>query len=151
VPEEIVVRPSMKKVWSVYVLCGLLFAIACAAYGYYQPSSWPGWLLALPLLLFLWPLAMHIGRSFTLLTVGDGRLRYQTGMLARSTRTMDLGRLQDVRVDQTAWQRLMNVGSISVETAGEAGQVTMDSIDSPHQRADAILEAARIRSSNLRN
>ena len=146
--EEIVVRPSMKKVWSVYILCGLLFLGGCVAYGYYQPPGWPGWLLALPLLLFLWPLAMHLARSFTILTVNGGQLRYQTGMLARSTRTLDLTRLQDVRVDQTVWQRLMNIGSISLETAGEAGRLTMDSIDSPHQRADAILEAARRRSSN---
>jgi uncharacterized membrane protein YdbT with pleckstrin-like domain len=147
-PEQIVVRPSMKKVWSTYFFCGLLFLGAVAAYAYYQPPNWPGWLIALPMLFFLWPLAMHLARSFTILTVNDGKLRYQAGMLARSTRTMDLSRLQDVRVDQSVWQRMMNIGSISLETAGESGRLTMDSIDSPHQRADAILEAARLRSSN---
>jgi uncharacterized membrane protein YdbT with pleckstrin-like domain len=142
------IRPSMKKVWATYAFCGLLFLAGCALYGWQQPANWPPWVTGLPLLLFVWPLILHVSRSFTLLSVSGGRLRYQTGMLSRSVRTMDLGRLQDVRVDQTLWQRILNIGSISLETAGETSSLTMDSIDSPHRRADAILEAAHKRAAD---
>ena len=145
---ELIIRPSFKKVWLAYAVCGLLFLAFCAFYGWYQPAGWPAWLITVPLVLFIWPIAMHVGRSFTILTVEEGKLRYQTGILSRSTRTMDLSRLQDVRVEQTLWERMIRIGSISVETAGESGGLTMESVDGPQRRADAILEAARGRTAN---
>lgn len=142
---DLIIRPSMKKVWVLYGCCVLLLLGGCAVYARYQPATWPNWPVVLPVLLFVWPVIRHLERAFTSLTVSGGRLRYQEGVLSRTTRTMDLSRLQDVRVDQSMWQRMVNIGSISLETAGEAGRLVMESIDSPHQRADAIMEASHRR------
>ena len=142
---ELTIRPSMKKVWASYILCLAIFLAACAAYAWFKPDNWPAWITGVPLLLFVWPLAGHIERAYTLLSVSEGRLRYQSGVLSRTVRNMELSRLQDVRVDQTLWQRILNIGSISLETAGETSGLTMGSVDSPQRRADAILEAARKR------
>lgn len=133
----------MKKVWALYGLCLMVFLAGCVAYSKFQPANWPNWLVVVPLVLFIWPVSHHLVRGFTILTVSGGKLRYQEGVLSRSTRTMELSRLQDVRVDQTLWQRIIGIGSVSLETAGESGRLMMESIDDPHGRADAILEAAR--------
>ena len=56
---------------------------------------------------------------------------------------MDLVRIQDVTVNQTALQRLLGIGTIAVETAGETSRISMANVDNPHGVADFILESAR--------
>ena len=55
---------------------------------------------------------------------------------------MEIKKVQDVRVDQSLGQRILGVGDISIETAGESSRLTMVSIDRPQAVADKILEAA---------
>jgi len=50
--------------------------------------------------------------------------------------------VQDVRVDQSLGQRLLQIGNLSIETAGEASRLTMENIDNPQQVADEIIDAA---------
>jgi uncharacterized membrane protein YdbT with pleckstrin-like domain len=84
----------------------------------------------------------NVKRKFTTLTIGDGKLRYETGMISKSTRSMDLARIQDVRVNQTLIQRLLGIGTIAIETAGETSRLSMDSVDNPQGVADFILASA---------
>jgi uncharacterized membrane protein YdbT with pleckstrin-like domain len=77
------------------------------------------------------------------LSVEAGSLRYAAGLLSRSTRTMELRKVQDVRVDQTFGQRLIGTGDLSIETAGESSRLTMRSVDHPQSVAEAILQAAQ--------
>jgi uncharacterized membrane protein YdbT with pleckstrin-like domain len=99
-------------------------------------------LLIVPALLLLWTAGRHLSLRFTTLTIEAGRLRFEQGVLSRSTRTMDLAKVQDVRVDQSLGQRILNLGNLTLETAGEAGILTMANIDRPRKIADAILVAA---------
>ena len=55
---------------------------------------------------------------------------------------MELSRIQDVRVEQSLTQRLLGIGNITVETAGETGRVSMSNVDRPQDIADFILESA---------
>ena len=64
-------------------------------------------------------------------------------MLSRSTRTMELSRIQDVRVDQTLLQRMIGIGTITVETAGETGRLSMANVDRPQTVADIILDSRK--------
>ena len=73
---------------------------------------------------------------------GD-RLRYESGFLAKTTRTMELAKVQDVRVDQTLGQRMIRVGDLSFETAGGSSRIVIRSIDNPQMAADHILELAK--------
>ena len=63
--------------------------------------------------------------------------------MSKSTRTMDLSRIQDVRVEQSILQRLRGIGNVSIETAGESGRLVMPNIDEPHAVAEYILESSR--------
>jgi uncharacterized membrane protein YdbT with pleckstrin-like domain len=100
-------------------------------------------LLSIPAAIALYAVALHLQKAFTHLTVDNGRIRYESGMLSKSTRTMDLSKLQDVRVDQNVSQRMLGIGDLSIESAGNTSQIVILSIDRPQEAADRILELAR--------
>jgi uncharacterized membrane protein YdbT with pleckstrin-like domain len=140
---DLIVRPSSKMIKARYVFC-LLMGAAIIAYG-----RWAGkqleLLLAVPALLLLWTISQHIALRFTTLRIEAGTLRFEQGMLSRSSRRMELTKVQDVRVVQSLGQRILNVGNITLESAGETGALTMLNVDRPQQVADRILDAARVR------
>jgi len=59
------------------------------------------------------------------------------------SRTIQLSKLQDVRVEQRMMQRVFNVGNLSIETAGEASRLTLVNVDDPHKLADEIMNRSQ--------
>lgn len=96
-----------------------------------------------PPLLFLWPLIRAGRRRFTKTTITGDRLRYESGLAAKTTRNIQISKIQDVRVDQTVSQRMFNVGDLSIETAGEASRLTVHNVDNPQSLADEILNRSQ--------
>ena len=137
-------RASMKFIKLAYVLC-LLLAVAIAVYlkatGPADERLW--WILIIPGIIAVIVLTRHIERRLMKLEILGDRLRFQSGFLAKTTRTMELAKVQDVRVDQTLGQRMVGIGDLSFETAGESSRIVMRSIDRPQLAADHILELAR--------
>ena len=76
------------------------------------------WQPALVSLLLLWPFARWIRIRTTLTVLAADRLRSETGVLSKSTRNLMLSRIQDVGVQQSLGQRVLNVGDVWIETAG---------------------------------
>ena len=101
------------------------------------------WLLLVPLGVLVWPAERALRRRLTKATIGAERLRYETGLMTKSTRTIQLPKVQDVRVDQNLFQRLVNVGDLSIETAGEASRLTIHNVDDPQDLADEILNRSQ--------
>jgi membrane protein YdbS with pleckstrin-like domain len=140
-----VLRPSVKLILTAYVLCALL-EIAIASYWLtaQKPPDVPVWApLAVPVILQLWAAIRHLRRMTTKLSITADRIRYESGLLSKTSRVMELAKVQDVRVDQNLGQRMLNVGDLSLETAGETSRITMPAIDGPNQAADHILEMSR--------
>ena len=139
---DTIIRPSVKLIKLTYWLAILLAALVLA-YSYVDTAP-RGivWLLLLPALVVVAAAAAHVSRLFTRLTVTGDRLRYESGILSKSTRTMELAKVQDVRVDQSLGQRMLNLGNLSIETAGETSRMTIGNIDRPNEVAERILEAA---------
>ncbi len=137
---ESVIRPSTKLIKASY-WTALLIAAAVFVWSRTGPPN-VVYLLAVPAVMLVWTAARHIRRSFTRLSVGGGKLRFETGILSRATRTMEVRKVQDVRVDQTLAQRMLGTGDLSIETAGETSRWTIQNIDSPQKVADSILAAA---------
>ncbi len=140
-PEQQVVRPSLKLVAAGYVFT--VAVLAAAAWGLYaylekEPEYWH----LLILLLLFFPLRAHIRARVLSLTVGAERLTLETGLLSRTRRTFDLAKVQDVTARQSIGQRLVGIGSIMLETAGESGAMMIENIDRPRKVADLILERA---------
>ena len=140
------ISTSVKTIQIGYVVC-LLAAIGIAGYllAIHNQDDWMWALLALPALAALYLMAGHIRRRMIKLTILNDRLRYEAGFLSKTTRTMELAKVQDVRVDQTVGQRMLNIGNLSLETAGESSRIVMPSVDRPHDAADRILELSRAR------
>ena len=138
---DLVVHPSTKMIQLSYVVW-IAAGIAIMAVRQLYAVSNIEYALAVPLLGILWSAAKHIKRRYTTLAIAGSKLSFQEGILSRSTRNMDVAKIQDVRVDQTLGQRMLNLGNLTLETAGETGSLTMPGIDQPRKVADAILGAA---------
>jgi uncharacterized membrane protein YdbT with pleckstrin-like domain len=143
--EDTVIRPTMKFIKIGYVL--VLLVIVAAVIGYSMipaDSEWKDrpWILVAPVLLLIWPIRRHVQRNFTKGTISGDKLRYEVGAFGKTTRNISLPKVQDVRVDQSASQRMFGIGNLSIETAGEASRLTMRNIDRPQAVADQVLAAS---------
>ena len=137
-------RASVKLIQVGYI-ASLILAVAVAIYllAIHNQDDRMWALLVIPALLALFAATRHLKRRLVTLTIMSDRLRYEAGLFSKTTRSMELAKVQDVRVDQTLGQRLLNVGDLSLETAGGTSRIVMRSIDRPKEAADHILELAR--------
>lgn len=138
---DLTIQPTKK--W-IRVQYWTVFLVLCLCVGLYvnkfEDKPW-AWLLALPALLFFFPLRAQLRRHFTKAILAGDKLRYESGVFAKTTRTIPVSKIQDVRADQTLGQRLLGVGDVTIETAGEAGALAIRNIDHPQGVVEAILNA----------
>ena len=139
-----VLRPSLKFVKLSYVLC-LLLAVGIGVYLTMTPGlpDYATYTLLVPAILAFFTLVRHLQKRMVRITVLGDRLRYEAGLASKTTRTIELVKVQDVRMDQSIGQRMVNIGDLSIETAGSTSRIEIDSIDRPQEAADHILELAR--------
>lgn len=137
-------RASLKMIKLGYVL-SLLLALGIAFYleaaHNEDPKMWG--LLAIPAILMIFVAIRHMRRRLTKLVILEDRLRFESGFFSKTTRTVELAKVQDVRVDQTLGQRMLNTGDLSLETAGGTSRIVMLSIDRPQAAADHILQLSK--------
>ncbi len=141
--EELVIRPSSKFIKLGYAVVILLIIGAAIAQNQFPDrfGNWPPWALpAVFALLLLWPASRHWRQRFTKMTMIGDKLRYETGIMSKSTRTIQLSKVQDVTVRQTLGQRMAGIGDLSIETAGESSRLTFPNIDRPQVIADRIID-----------
>jgi len=137
---ELTIRPTAKFLKAGALLAAVIFLGLEIAYLALWRDSVGAGVMALPVLVLVWPATRALRRRFTRTTLTADRLRYETGMAAKSTRTIQLSKVQDVRVDQRLSQRIFNVGNLSIETAGEASRLTIHNVDNPQGLADEIMD-----------
>ena len=146
---DLVIRPSTKMVFGSYGFA-LLLVMAGALMPSFGvgPQYWYLWIL--PglgyLLITAW---RHFGLLMNKLVISSDRLHHESGLLAKETHTIDLSKVQDVRVQQSVKQRLMNTGTVTVETAGGASRITMENVDGAQKIADEILSRSKRDQSHL--
>jgi uncharacterized membrane protein YdbT with pleckstrin-like domain len=144
-----VIRPSMKlvKAWYWLALLGIVVAVFVHV-KYLMPREEPTgfhlpWLPAIVALVILVPIRRHIRRQLVKMTITGDKLRYEEGLLSKTTRNVQLSKIQDVRVDQSIGQRILGVGDISIETSGESSRLEMDNLDRPQSIADELIAASQ--------
>ena len=139
-----VIRPSMKQVKAWYFLALLVIgAVVFVHVLYFMPREEPPWLPAIAALALFVPIRRHIRRLSVKMTMTGDKLRYEEGLLSKTTRNVQLSKIQDVRVDQSIGQRILGVGDISIETSGESTRLEMDNLDRPQTIADEIIAASQ--------
>ena len=139
-----IIRPSMKQIKLWYAVAVLVVVAALVVQAkYLTPKEQPPWLPFVALVFLLIPIRRHIRRQSMKVTITGDKLRYEAGLLSKTTRNIQLSKVQDVRVDQSLGQRMMGVGDISIETSGESSRLEVDYIDQPQAVADEIIAASQ--------
>jgi uncharacterized membrane protein YdbT with pleckstrin-like domain len=143
---DIVIRPSMKFIKAGYVAALLVVCAAIIIHYKYLVIQYPDqrypYLPIVSLLILLWPIKRHLQRQTVKLTISGDKLRYETGLGSRSTRIIQLPKVQDVRVIQSITQRMFNVGNVSIETAGENSRLVVENLDAPQQLAEQLTDVS---------
>ena len=132
---EMIIRTTMKFITAGYALVIVLLVAVAGLTISRDLQPWVPWVSAL---LLVWPIKYHLRARFTKMSILDDKLRYETGLLSKTTRTILVSRIQDLTVHQTAGQRIFGVGDLSVETSGETSSLTIQNIDNPQGVADHI-------------
>jgi membrane protein YdbS with pleckstrin-like domain len=142
--DDLTIRPTAKFVMMRAVFCVLVFlAVEITWYTQWRDEERLKFVPIVAPLLLIWPLPGALRRQFAKTTISGDRLRYETGAISKSTRTIQLSKLQDVRVDQSLMQRMFGVGNLSLETSGEASRLTIENVDNPQSLADEILNRSQ--------
>jgi membrane protein YdbS with pleckstrin-like domain len=141
---DLTIRPTAKFLVARFIATGVVFAAIEIWYALsLRDKGVPGFFPFAAVIIFIPVLMRAFQRQLTAVTLSGDRLRYESGAVSKTTRTMQLSKLQDVRVDQRPMQRMFNVGNISIETAGETSRLTIPDVDNPQAIADEILTRAQ--------
>ena len=142
--DDLTIRPTAKFIMVRAIISVLLFlAVEIAWYTQWRDNPKLEFVPIVAPLVLISPALRALRRQFTKTTISGDRLRYETGAFSKSTRTIQLSKLQDVRVDQNVTQRMFSVGNLSIETAGEASRLTIQDVDNPQTVADEILNRSQ--------
>lgn len=89
-------------------------------------------------------LAGFIRRVTTTYTVTDQRLTIETGLLSRNVHHTRLARVQNVNSRQSLFERLLRIGTVDFDTAGEQGfNFSFDGVAHPHRIVHTVDRALR--------
>ena len=135
---DVIIRPSLKFVIARFLVADAIL-IAAIFYETQVAEQFNLYVVFAALALNLWPISHLIRRQATRLIIAGDKLRYETGVFSKTTRTQQLTKVQDVRVDRTFGQRLLGIGDLTIETAGESSRITIADIDAPQAVADQII------------
>ena len=136
---DVIIRPTLKFIKTGYAA---VLVVVGAAFYFASQGLIPEWSPAVAALLFLWPIERNLRRQVSKLNISGDKLRWESGFLSKTTRTISLAKVQDVSVRQSLGQRITGTGDLSIETAGEASRLTIRSIDRPQHVADQIHDAS---------
>ena len=81
------------------------------------------WYFSLPVALglLLIPAYYHLKRNMIRYTLTDSKIEIDYGLIARTTRNIPLGKIQDVTVSASIPQRMLGFGDVVVDNASEIG------------------------------
>jgi putative membrane protein len=136
---ELKIRPSTTLIQVKYGLA-LLLAAVLTYFGWSMQNKY--WMIgyAAPALLIITAAMQHMKTRFVTLELVGDRLKYEAGVASKTSRSIPLHKVQDVTVSQSFGQRILGMGDISIETAGESSRLVMQQIHSPRVIAEQILD-----------
>jgi uncharacterized membrane protein YdbT with pleckstrin-like domain len=146
-PERVIfsVRPALLFVGLAYTAAALVWlaatALVAAVSAQFNLGRGPGAaaVVVIGAALFAYPALAHLRRQRYRYTLTNYKLEVQTGLLARTTRNILLSKVQDVTVASTILKRLVGIGDIVIETAGEAGRLSLGNVPNAKRYADILL------------
>ena len=155
-PNETVIftlRPTLIFVMVRYAIAALILMVTAALMGVLH-SAWPAVvsnqisflvIFIVGLIAFAPPVYKHMLRRREVYTLTNHKLEMRYGLFSKTVRNIPLGKIQDVTVSASFWQRLINIGDIEIDSASEMGKIVLDDIHRPERYANLILDELRRR------
>jgi uncharacterized membrane protein YdbT with pleckstrin-like domain len=140
--EDRIVHQSLKTVWASYVFAVVVILTGIWAYFEYGQNL-PARDASVLLVFLVPPVKLHMSRRLITMRLEGDHLTLESGILSRTRRTVDMAKIQDVTVRQSLGQRILGVGDLMLESAGESGGMAMANVDNPREIADVILASSR--------
>ena len=138
------IRPTLMFVKIGYALAvlGALLLVAFFSAFISAVSAWVSVLIGLSLLLF--PAFYHLKHKIVRYTLTDSKVEIDEGLISKTTRSVPLRTIQDVTVSATVPQRMLGLGNLVIENAGETNsRIILKNINSPKKYADVLLKQMR--------
>jgi uncharacterized membrane protein YdbT with pleckstrin-like domain len=90
----------------------------------------------------IWPIRHHLSKRFIVYRITRDAMRREAGLLSKQTETLQLNKVQNVKVDQSMLQRMTDVGTLTISTAADHAPLLMRDIDSPNEVSSRIMQLA---------
>ena len=125
----------------------LLVVGAIAAALLFIPASWPNWVawaavVVGVILLIAYPVRFFVDWVTSHFVVTTDRLIHREGWFAKRSMEIPLENINDVRFNQTVFERMIKAGDLTIESAGEFGQQNFSDIRDPEQVQKVIYETS---------
>jgi uncharacterized membrane protein YdbT with pleckstrin-like domain len=146
-PERVLARinPSFRPIMLRYILAAAVSVIIPVLLAYHADADRRLYVLiylaVLGPIMFCWGAAFHIRRIRTRYILTDRNLSVEVGIFARSSTHIPLDKVQDVTVRRTLFDRILDIGTIVVESAGVAGRIPEINVDQPVDTCQEMLAA----------
>lgn len=142
---DLEIRPTMRFIMIRYIVTDLLLVAAVIWWSMERndPSLGKVALAAViaAAVLMAWPVSQHVKRQRIRCRLEGGQLRYESGLLTTTLKTLPVDNIQDVTVRRTMLQKMFGVGDLRIETAGKGSALEIANVENPQRSADVILAA----------
>ena len=133
---------------TVLIVGGVVAALA------YTPDSWPNWVawaavVVGVILLLAYPFRFFIDWITSHFVVTSDRLIHREGWFAKRSMEIPLENINDVRFNQSVFERVIKAGDLTIESAGEFGQQNFTDIHDPEQVQKVIYETSEANSQRM--
>jgi uncharacterized membrane protein YdbT with pleckstrin-like domain len=120
----------------------LLIAVETILFVAFDPPSWLTWVLVVGgIVVFLAvPVRGFLAWATSHFVVTSDRLIHRSGWLAKASMEIPLERINDVRFQQSVFERIVGAGDLLIESGGEYGQNRFSDIRSPEDVQKLIYE-----------
>jgi uncharacterized membrane protein YdbT with pleckstrin-like domain len=111
------------------LLAVVVVAIVTLSYHVPSPVKWS--VLALLIICVVWLLARYAKWTTTNFTLTTDRIVHRTGVLTKHGREIPLDHLNDISYQQSFFERMVGIGDLLIESAGQRGQETFPDLPKP--------------------
>ena len=124
-------------VWFVLALAAVIALAIFASWGTILLLIAAGVALVVVLVVTVWP---WIKWRTTHYVFTNERVIMRSGVFSRSGRDVPLGRVNDVSFSHSLFERMLGCGTLTIESAGERGQVQLNSLPDVEKTQSVLYE-----------
>ena len=124
-------------VWAVLIIAAVVLVAVFTSWGMIPMLIVAGVGLVLILVVTVWP---WIRWRTTHYVFTNERVIMRSGVFSRSGRDIPLGRVNDVSFSHSLFERMLGCGTLTIESAGERGQVQLTDIPRVEKTQSVLYE-----------